>query len=313
MYTSKQDKITKENPPEMYFEGKDLRMAQAIYKEDVKTIEYLIKQEHYDVNGRGSIIDTAWSPNPIRYTYLNYAVMTGKIKSVEKLLALRADINLTADEQGGGAYNANINIACYNDNKEMIRLLVRYKENLNPELSESPINTLLRNGNVDRSMIDLLLQNGADINHKEYFSGDMPILTAIAIGKYDYVNYFLDKGANPVASDYNGTTLAWSLQHDIWMGTLTDQGLKETLKIKDRLINQFHIKFPVKAEIKKAIEENIQRYESLSQADKELLGEVEGKRIEELKDSLSKGVTVFGKSIDSLEEASMQPPANYKE
>ena len=313
---TKQERIRKGNLPERYFSGKDLEMGQAIYKEDRMTIEKLIKVEHFNVNGRGykkleGKMESHDYPDPNRFTYLGYAVLIGATDAARKLLDLGANINLVSID-AADALCSNINMACDNRNKKMVLLLLQYHVNLNPPLCGSPVEVLLY-GDADRDLIDLLLKNGADINYQAYGDGDMAILTAFEIGKLDYVNYFLDKGANPTILDYFGNSFALLLQEAIWEARMDDSGLKECNKIKDRLISQYHIKFPVKKEMRIGIKMGIERYENLSQADKDLLGENEKERIQELRDSLAKGATITGLSIDSIEDASMQPPTNYKE
>lgn len=283
---TRQKRIKRDSPPEDYFESEDLRMGQAVYNGDIKTIELLIKNEHFNINKRGNKLPTTDAENPVRYTYLGYAVRIGEVKAAEKLLELGANPGLINHEgDGGGGYLSNINLACNIKNKKMIRLLVRYKENLNPTLCGSPIDDLIT-GDVDKDMIDLLLANGADINHQEYIGGGTAIFTALGLGKFEYVHYFLDKGADPLALDSHGNSLASLVQDEINEGRLSDYGLKEYNKVKERLINEFHIKFPVENGFAKGRAMAIARYENLSQADKDFLGQDEVERIKEWKEGL---------------------------
>ncbi|MBO9618109.1 MAG: hypothetical protein J7539_03650 [Niabella sp.] len=293
----KQDKIKKDNPPEKFFKGDDLKMATAIYKNDIQTIDNLVKQEHFNVNGRGS---ARIEGDTVCYTYLNYAVAVGSLNASEELLKLGADVNLLADN--GGWYEANINAACSNKNKKMIELLIKYKENLNPKFCHSPITDLLM-GEVDKSLIDLLLSNGADINYQTYIGGGVAVSTALNINEFDYVNYFLDKGANPSIIEYSGSSLALEIQSEIAEGRLSGYKLKEYTKLKERLVNQFHVKFPLKLEYRKGQEACIRRYDDLSQSDKDFLGKAEADRIRLYRDNLVKGVNILGQSIDSFENA----------
>lgn len=290
---TRQKRIKRDSPPENFFEGKDLKMAQAIYKGDIAIIESLIKNEHFEVNKRGNKLKQGHKGS-IRYTYLGYAVQIGEVKAAEKLLELGADPDLVNDE---GALWANINIACDFKNKEMVHLLVKYKENLNPALTHSPLADLLT-GDVDKELIDLLLANGADINHQDYIGGDTAIIKALNTDKFDYVKYFLDKGADPTIIDYVGNSLAYLIQKELEEGRLADYGLKEYNSLKSRMVNQYHVQYPLKNEYKKGLEESIRRYESISQKDKDFLGNDEMERIELFKKWVKNGITDDGLKLE---------------
>ncbi len=299
----KQSNMKKENPPEKFFKGNDLKMATAIYNNDTVAIENLVKKENFDVNGRGAVIIPDYSTtDTVRYTYLNYAVVVGAIPASRTLLRLGADIDQPCIN--GGSYDANINSACSTRNKEMIQLLIENKANLNPKFGESPINDLLI-GDVDKELIDLLLTNGANLNHQTYIGGGTVVSTALGLGKFDYVNYFLDKGADPAVIEYSGSSLPLEVQSELAEGRLSDYGLKEYNNLKERLITQYHIKFPIKREYRKGQEECIKRYEHLSQTDKDFLGKGEAERIKLYKENLAKNITITGQDIDSFEQGSM--------
>ena len=278
---TKQSRIKRNAIPEKYFDGKDLRMAEAIYKSDTKTIERLIKNEGYAVNTRGYRTRTH-NQDPLRYTFLGYAVKIGEVKSAEKLLELGADPDLINDE---GALWTNISLACSHRNKEMIALLVKYKENLNPPLSGSPIDKLL-SGEVDKKLIEFLLANGADVNHPNYIMGNTAVQTAFDIYEYDIVNFLLDRGADPLQLDYHGNSLASSVQEQLDEGRVNLGITGGTQILKARLEREYGIEFPVNNNFAKGRAQSFVRYENLAQADKDFLGEFEVERINEWREGL---------------------------
>ncbi len=281
-----ESKSKKDNPPHDFFSGAALLMGQAIYKNDIKEIERLVKTSHYNVNDRGNTKN--------KFTYLGYAVLIDATKAAEELLKLGADVNLPSLENTSSIYT-NIGLACDNKNKEMINLLLKYHVNLNPPLDGSPIHGLII-GNVDNSVIELLINKGANINHTNFISGDTPIITSLNIFHFDEVNYFLDKGADPLQVDFSGNSVAFLTQEGIRENRISVEDYK---RLKNRLESEFHVKFPVKKERKKGLEESVKRYESLSERDKELLGPDGLQNYKEDKELLAKGVDVFGNSFDS--------------
>lgn len=269
-------------PPDFYFDGKDLVMGEAIYKGDIKKIEALLSSGEYNVNDRGNLEKGSFYP--MRFTYLHYAVRTGDTKVVEKLLSMGADIDAISIDTEGIMYN-NIYTACDKKDKKMIELLIKHGVNLNHKFKESPISALLM-GDNQKELIDLLLNSGADINHQSFISGDTPLATAYVVYKLDYVNYFLDKGADPLLMDSNGNNLAIRIQDDIEEGRLTDNGLQKLSELKQRLIKEYGVVFPVKDGFIEGLSMRIERYKALSEEDKAFLGEKIASRIQELEEDL---------------------------
>lgn len=292
---NKQDKVKNASLPEEFFEGQDLLMARAIYAADIIEIERLITEEHFNPNTRGNYLKSKYSEKPRQYTYLGYSILVGEIKAAEKLLELGADVNGVSFDSG---VYTNIGMACTNKNKDMINLLLNYKVNLNPPLSSSPFDALLI-GDTNRSLFDLLIANGADVNHKEYIGGGGPLIAALYVEKVDFMNYFLDKGANPTQINYLGSSFAYMIQSELDEGRLAGKSLAAYQKIKERLANEFQVKFPLKNAYRKGLEESIQRYNSLSKEDRDLLGNDELERINLFKNSLISGKSPGGATLDN--------------
>ena len=143
-----------------------------------------------------------------------------------------------------------------------------------------------------------MIKHGADINLQGYIDGRTVVQTSLNIGKINYVNYFLDKGANPLLIDSDGRDLAYDVQEEINSGRLSDNGLKAYSKIKERLINEFHVQFPLKQEKRRGIEGCIMRYEKLSEKGKKTLGIFAEKGYKIDKENLSKGVNAMGEPLE---------------
>lgn len=287
------EKISKNTPPpQEFFQGKDLIMGKAIAESNITEIERLITRENYDVNARGHVTSHG---RVQQFTYLNYAVLIRNVKSAEKLLQLNADVNLIALD--GGGQLGNMNIASGGKNRSLMELLLKYKVNLNNPLAESPVNPLLI-GDSDKSLITLLIKNGADLNHQNYIDGSTPLFTALSIGKFEYVNYFLDQGANPLLLDSSGNSVAYLVQKEIEEGSLSDSGLKEYSKLLNRFKNELRIQFPLNRNNRKSLEQSISRYENLTKEEKDLLGSEELERIDKYRNLLTKGVDLIGRPLD---------------
>lgn len=288
---TKQDQGKNNNPPEDFFAGQQLEMGEAIFAGDLQKVEQLVKSDKFHFTDRGNVKSDGRLQ---QWTYLGYATLIGELKIAEKLLQLGADVNDVSFDDG--AIISNIGEACSLNNKGLINLLLSYNVDLNPPLDESPISKLIiKEG--DRSTIEMLMAKGADLNHQNYFSGSMPIMTALRINKFDLVHYFLDKGADPILLDYVGNSFAFLVQKEIDEGRLNAEGLKEYEKIKNRLINEFQVSFPLKNEYKQGIEKGILRYENLSSENKSLLGEKEITRIDTIKNNLEKDLSPSGQKF----------------
>lgn len=292
---NKQDKVKNTSLPEAFFEGNDLLMAKAIYAADIAEIEKLITVAHFNPNTRGSHLKSKYSETPCQYTYLGYSILVGEIKAAEKLLEFGADVNSVSLDKG---VYTNIGMAFMNKNKNMINLLLKYKVNLNPHLSSSPFDALLIGG-TDRSLFDLLIANGADVNHKEYIGGGGPLIATFYVEKIAYMHYFLDKGADPTQINYLGSSFAYMIQSELDEGRLTGKSLVAYQEIKERLSTEFHVNFPLKNLYRKALEESIQRYNSLTKEEKTLLGKDEVERMNLFKKSLISGKSPGGATLDN--------------
>src|SRR5699024_5648175 len=120
---SYKDRNRRENPPENLFEGKELKVAQAIYNVDIKEIEYLIKKEDIDPN----VIDSKGE-----ITFLYYAIMMEDLEVMQKLLELGADPYLPSPNHS--KIGTPIAAASQRHNIKMLNLLFEYNVHPNPEV-----------------------------------------------------------------------------------------------------------------------------------------------------------------------------------
>ncbi len=128
-----------------------------------------------------------------------------KLKSAETLLKLGANPNDLL--LIGRARYSNINLACKDGNKAMIKLLLKYHAKIDSNLTGSPLVELMMYDHNNIELYDLLIQHGADVNHPTYISGTPPLFKAYAINNNKMIDYLLNKGADPLQIDSFGKTL----------------------------------------------------------------------------------------------------------
>lgn len=276
----------KVNTPEKLFTGEHLKVAQAIYNGDSEEVEKLLMIDNIQPN----TIDAKGE-----LTFLSYAIMMEDLTVMEKLLELGADPDLASPNHL--KTSTPIADAAARHNTKMLNLLFKYNVNPNPEIGPLPLDEALM-GDNEKETIEYLINKGADINLTGFIDGRTVVQTAVNLGKTKYINYFLDKGANAVSITSNGTCLAYDVQEEINKGGLNKKGLIAYNKIKERLINEFNVEFPVKQEKRKGMELRIQRYEDLSEKSKSVLGTTYKEINDDLKDSLLKGVNGMGDPLD---------------
>lgn len=160
-------------------------MLQAIDKNDYGRVEKLIKKG-YDVN------------EDRLYTYpstaLTYAISKGNTKIVRLLVENGADVNANAN-------NGSLPLieAIYAGNPDILKCLlengadVSLEEGTKPPIQ--PIQYATGRISVDKSIVEILVQHGADINAAS--SNEFtPLQGAIVQKNYDVVKYLLESGAD---------------------------------------------------------------------------------------------------------------------
>jgi ankyrin repeat protein len=160
------------------------------------------------------------APHPDGSTPLQWAVFEGNIAEVKRLLAAGAD---------PGAINVYgvdaIQLAADESNTELLRLLLKAGANpnsANPD-GETVLHLVARSGNLDAAK--LLVKAGAQVDARERFGGQTPLMWATARRHPDLVQFLASKGADVNAHsavrDYQRVATAESRAKHLDRGGLT--------------------------------------------------------------------------------------------
>ena len=196
--------------PEIYFEGSQLTMAQAIFNDDAGELKKLLKQETINIS----------VPGKEGYTLLLYAIEISRYKMMELLLEYGADPNVIsptmyvpgAGKQSDPSYDIPIHTACYNKYPiKYLKLLVKHGANVNENRQKSPLFRAINSR--DEGKINFLLKNGADVNIQAKY-GTTSLITAAELSWFEMVERLLDLGADPFI-EVKGTSLQKAMQYYI--------------------------------------------------------------------------------------------------
>ena len=236
-------------PPEEYFDGHDLSIARAIYANDRSALKIFVQEPGFDVNkiGKQGI------------SFLLYALYTKQKKMVEFLLAHGADPNLLNPELMDDASKERPQIVVnklplsyvsrsfFAFDLDYVRMLVKYGADINDNRVSPPLIACMTSGEESRTLklISYLLDHGADINIRDRYYNDSPIIAAARISLWDVVNYFLDRGANYEFISNAGTSVAFYVQDEIAMNKGTAKRKEKVHALKRRL-EKLGVEFPAK-------------------------------------------------------------------
>ena len=249
-------------PPQKLFEGAQLQAAQKIFDEDNSGLENVLKNDTQIIN---QLSDTKG------YTLLMYASIIENLPAMEILLKSGADPNIIIPFEG--LNDTPLSHAVATNNYEMVKLLFKFKANPNPAVGSSPLCDAMMLGqeNIERKMIDFLLENGADINHISYLGDN--IMEAAARSDLSTAQYFLEKGGNPKIKGTDLSPMAEYIESEDQRRS-TDYNSRNASyfdklsKMKKELQDKYNIIFPVKKNQKAEAELDVKLYEGLREKDK---------------------------------------------
>lgn len=143
------------------------------------------------------------------------AVTSNRIDIVRELLEEGVDPSVRSIQY----HDTPLIIACrYNDNTEMIRLLLDH--GTNPNITNDLDNTALSVACIYRytDIVRLLLQRGANPNIRNNNSGDTPLIIACVYQHVDMIRLLLDSGADPNVRDpFNRSPYTLAKEEEIRM------------------------------------------------------------------------------------------------
>lgn len=159
---------------------------------------------HLDENDVKTLVGAG---NSFDITPLHYCIrknLDTAAKITEILLEHGAD---PGPIEGNGRLRQPLHFAALTGNKDVVEVLLRYKDQLNLDHRDSEESTALDNacwkGHVE--VVKLLCEAGSDIHVRDEY-GWTPLRSAAQYGDDNIVNYLLDKGADIASVDNDGLT-----------------------------------------------------------------------------------------------------------
>ena len=150
-------------------------------------IEEAIRANHLNPNQK----------DEIGRTPLRYAALQGNTTNLGAILRAGADLNVQSCKG-----NTALIWACFSHSSESVRLLLRYGASLNDAVSREvfgPIHALTIFGQFDedsRSILELLLARGADINAENNPRHSSTVSHAVSVNNVEALRLLIENGAD---------------------------------------------------------------------------------------------------------------------
>ncbi|WP_082804170.1 MULTISPECIES: ankyrin repeat domain-containing protein [unclassified Erwinia] len=189
----------KKYPPENFFHGTQLTLAQDIYDSNVDAIKKDVEKTDLNKPGRQDM------------TLLFYAFQSASDKDASRLNIISELVRLGANPlQRVPDVGSVAGVAARADSPVFMQALLKGGMSPNVKIMNTPVIMVAADDERIPTM-DLLLKNGADVNQRDSL-GATALMAALDGIQLDAVSWLLDKGADPRLTETNS---GWSFSKQL--------------------------------------------------------------------------------------------------
>lgn len=212
------------HPPEYYFSGPHLEIAQALLRGDAATVAQRAPGQDLDAPGREDM------------TLLFYALQCAFGEKPAQLGALTALVRAGADPfRESPNVGSPLGVALRSKSPDYVRAFL--DGGVDPSAKNGHGTPILHQA-ANHHTVDtfrLLIERGADINARDSLASTT-LDTAFSEQQYDIVDALLDLGADPNTFDVLGVSFAYSIQFALSRETPGTPAHQKMVQIRDRII-----------------------------------------------------------------------------